>query len=369
MTSTADTKVVYDSLHKHFDSSPYRDLPQRKEVKQTMELQYTLEQAELALSIPIDPDGLTSLPALAAKVGKDEAQVWSLMEGMLAMGSLYMQRNQETGEEEFRLWDWEYSLITPMWGDGIVTDAKRKIAALREQIWGAGLPYFLNPSSYSIRGHIMPYEGRLDPSAPFNDYESYSHYINKASAICVVACGCRMSVEGCRNPVFNCMHFNEQVEYWVKYRRSHELTKEEALELIEEQIKGGLVVTGQNSQLAPLVFCTCCAECCVILKPFIENHITNSIQKSNFLPQWDHEKCKVCKICSDACHPKAIGRHLSHVEGEKDHRIVMEERCYGCGVCSAVCPREAITMVRVRDHVPEEEMMQAGMKYWQAKVW
>ena len=369
MTSTADTKVVYDNLHKHFDSSPYRDLPQRKEVKQTMELQYTLEQAELALSIPIDPDGFISLPALAAKVGKDEAQVWSLMEGMLAMGSLYMQRNQETGEEEFRLWDWEYSLITPMWGDGIVTDAKRKIAALREQIWDAGMPYFLNPSSYSIRGHIMPYEGRLDPSAPFNDYESYSHYINNASAICVVACGCRMSVEGCRNPVFNCMHFNEQVEYWVKYRGSKEMSKEDALQKMDESVKGGLVVTGQNSQLAPLVFCTCCAECCVILKPFIENHITNSIQKSNFLPQWDYEKCKVCKICSDACHPKAIGRHLSHVEGEKDHRIVMEERCYGCGVCSAVCPREAITMVRVRDHVPEEEMMQAGMKYWQAKIW
>ncbi|MEE8470943.1 MAG: 4Fe-4S binding protein [Dehalococcoidia bacterium] len=368
MTSKTDTKTLYEELREHYLGDGMNTLPQRKEVMQILELRFTPEEAELALSIPMQGLSVISLPDLATTVGKPEAEVWSMVESLLTKGILYSVAHENTGEEVYSLWEWAYSLITPMWGDGLVDDTKRKVAELREQLWDAGLPFLLNPSSHAL-SLVMPYEPRIDPDAEVPDYERYSHFIGIADRICVIACGCRMAVEGCRNPVWTCMHFNEQVDYWTKYRRGREISKEEALQLIEDSVRGGLVVTGQNSQEFPFVFCLCCKDCCVILRPFYENHIRGSLVAPNYLPEWDLEKCKACSTCRKACQPGAIGRHLSHVEGERDHMIVMEDRCIGCGVCSAVCPREAITLKRVRNTIPEPIAWDAYMKFQAGMLW
>ncbi|WXG41469.1 MAG: 4Fe-4S binding protein [Candidatus Freyarchaeum deiterrae] len=39
-----------------------------------------------------------------------------------------------------------------------------------------------------------------------------------------------------------------------------------------------------------------------------------------------------------------------------DKMIILEEKCIGCGVCSHKCPREAITMIRVREEILEEKI-------------
>jgi len=335
---------------------------------QILELMFTPEEAELALAIPVIGQGRISLEDLAEKVGMGEAEVWGMLESLLSKGILYMELHRDTGEEVYCLWDWGYSSSTPMFGDGILDDMKRKGAELRDKMWDAGNSYS-GGSTYPIAGRIMPYEPTLDPASRVPEYERYSHYVNNADRICVVACGCRMSVDRCAKPVWNCMHFDRQAEYWIKYRRGIELTKEEALQKIEDSVREGLVVTGANTQEQPLVFCLCCRECCAVLRPFIENFNTNAIARSNYLPQWDLEKCKVCSTCQKACPPEAIGRHLSHEEDERDHMIVMPDRCIGCGVCSAVCPREAITLKRVREAVPEPTLKEAIARNRAEMVW
>ena len=369
MTSKTETKTVYEELRQHYLAYGAFTLPQRKEVMQMMEIRYTPEEAELALLIPLNGVGVISLEQLVEQTGKAETDVRGMIDSLLTKGLLYMVRHRETGEEVFCLWEFIYSTITPMWGDGVVTDDKRKVAEIREKLWDAGLPFMLNPSSHPGGGRVMPYEPKLDPEAGVPDYERYSHFINQAERVCVVACGCRMSVGACHEPVWVCMHFNEQVEYWTKYRRGRELSKEDALQLVEDSIRGGMVVTGQNSQDFPFVFCLCCKDCCVVLRPFYENHIRGSVVVPNYLPEWDLEKCKACSTCRKACQPGAIGRHLSHVEGERDHMIVMADRCIGCGVCSAVCPREAITLKRVRNTIPEATGYDAYLKTKEAVLW
>jgi len=49
--------------------------------------------------------------------------------------------------------------------------------------------------------------------------------------------------------------------------------------------------------------------------------------------------------------------------------MVMPERCIGCGVCSAVCPRGAITLKSVRDVVPEPTRKQAVAKHVAERIW
>ena len=365
MTSKTKSKSLYEDLRQHYHIGL-----QRKEVMQILELMFTPAEAELALAIPEISQGRIRLEDLAQKVDKGEAELWSTLESLLSKGILYMEWHQDDGREVYCLWNWGYSLSTPMFGDGILDDTKRKVAELREKLWDAGLSYHNYPSTYPGGGRIMPYEPMLDSASQVHDYERYSHYINNAERICVAACGCRMwSVDRCAKPVWTCMQFDRHTEYWIKYRRAIELTKEEALQKIEDSVREGLVVTGQNYQEQAMTFCLCCRECCVILRPFIENFNTNAVARSNYLPEWDLEKCKVCSICRRACPVGAIGHHLSHEEGEGDHMIVMPDRCIGCGVCSAVCPREAITLKRVREAVPEPTAEEAVARSRAERVW
>jgi len=361
-------KSLYEKLREHYTIGGGYHLPRRKEVLQLLELRYTEEEAQLALSIPVIGRGRIRLEDLAERTGKGEVEVRDMLDTLLAKGVLYMERSRDDGQEVYCLWDFFYSMNTPLFGDGLVDDTKRKVTELRDKMWDAGASYLMHPSTYP-NARIMPYEPTLDPAAEVAPYERYSYYVNNAQAICVVACGCRMSTDRCKEPVYVCMHFDRQAEYWIKYRRGRALNKEEALQLIEDSVRGGLVVTGANDQEMPLVFCHCCRDCCVILRPFIENFNTNSFARSNFMPHWDPEKCRVCNTCLRACPVGAIGRHLSHDEGERDHQIVMPERCIGCGVCSAACPREAITLKRVRSVVPEPIRKQALGQHVAQRAW
>ncbi len=368
MATGSDVKSSYESLREHYTAGGRFALPQRKEVLQLLELRCTPQEAQLALSIPVIGQGRISLEALANKTGKGEVELRGMLDDLLAKGILYMERSREEGQEVYCLWDFFYSMVTPLFGDGLIDDTRRKVTELRDKLWDAGTSYLQFPSTYP-NSRVMPYEPTLDPAAEVAPYERYSYYVNNAQAICVVACGCRMSTDRCKEPVYVCMHFDRQADYWIKYRRGHALTKEEALQLIEDSVRGGLVVTGANSQEMPLVFCLCCRDCCVILRPFIENFNTNSFARSNFIPHWDLEKCKICNTCLKGCPVGAIGRHLSHEEGERDHQMVMPDRCIGCGVCSAVCPRGAITLKRVRDAVPEPNRKQAVGRQGAERMW
>lgn len=368
MSTTKEKEGLYESLRDHYTAGGRFELPRRREVLHILELRFTPEEAELALSIPVIGQGRISLEHLAERTGKGEAELRGMVDSLLAKGILYMERSRDEGREVYCLWDFFYSMYTPLFGDGLIDDSRRKVTELREKLWNAGNSYSSYPSTYP-NARIMPYEPALDPAAEAAPWERYSHYINNAEAICVVACGCRMSTDRCKEPVYVCIHFNRQAEYWINYRGGRPLSKEEALQLLEDSVRGGLVVTGANDQEAPLVFCLCCRDCCVLLRPFIENFNTNSFARSNFMPYWDLEKCRVCNTCLRACPAGAIGRHLAHDEGERDHMVVMPDRCIGCGVCSAACPRGAITLKRVRDFVPEPTRKQAVARNAAERIW
>jgi len=49
----------------------------------------------------------------------------------------------------------------------------------------------------------------------------------------------------------------------------------------------------------------------------------------------DPDLCTQCGICINSCFYNALSL--------EDDRIIVED-CWGCGVCSCVCPEQAITM-------------------------
>jgi len=72
----------------------------------------------------------------------------------------------------------------------------------------------------------------------------------------------------------------------------------------------------------------------IFLKPVIERSEPVAIP----VPQVDEEKCDFCKKCAEACAFNAIAVLPRKV-------LVFPELCHGCGACSYLCPRDAISEV------------------------
>ncbi|MFW5914604.1 MAG: 4Fe-4S binding protein, partial [Thermoplasmatota archaeon] len=56
------------------------------------------------------------------------------------------------------------------------------------------------------------------------------------------------------------------------------------------------------------------------------------------VPEFDMDKCDYCKECADFCMYNAIA-----VFPETGRLLFFPELCHGCGGCTILCPREAIT--------------------------
>jgi Pyruvate/2-oxoacid:ferredoxin oxidoreductase delta subunit len=135
------------------------------------------------------------------------------------------------------------------------------------------------------------------------------------------------------------------------------------LKVLYDCFEEGLVAsTFNNSHVVESGFiCMCCACCCHILGGYARN-VTGwgnpyQTMKSNFLPRVDEAKWSKCGHCIALCPVNARWRHWPHKPDLTDDFIFLEEeRCIGCRVCAFNCPKEALTMVKVRDFIPEPDL-------------
>jgi len=81
------------------------------------------------------------------------------------------------------------------------------------------------------------------------------------------------------------------------------------------------------------------------VKTFLDVKPSSTLSISEFRPEIDHEKCKLCGICVQNCPEHA----LLMIPERKI--VLMPQLCSGCGVCKLVCPFNAI----------KESKVEAGM--------
>lgn len=373
MTTGTDVKSVYERLRLHYNRQGSAAV--RKIVLQILELKFTPEEAELALMMP--QRDATNIAQLVEKSGLEESKVRSMVDSMTAKGIIQWVRNPQNTtwvkdpekEDSFRFFDFDYSLYTPMVGDGTTSDMKRKVTEQREKLNQMGFssaPLGPEQAARLYTERWLPAEEFVDPSEELAPWERFSHYAEQAKLITAVACGCRATTNRCNRSVFSCFQFDEYAYHWVNYRGMPVLTKEELIQRQKEGLREGLVCQAGNVQELPPVICSCCRECCGFLRPYNEDNHPGLFVKSNFLPQWDMEKCRQCFTCKSTCPVGAIFRLFSHKDEERDRPEVMEHRCIGCGVCAASCPRQAISLKRVRNEVPIETWKELAAMWRQA---
>jgi ferredoxin len=108
------------------------------------------------------------------------------------------------------------------------------------------------------------------------------------------------------------------------------ISREEALSILDETEKTGLVHTVRNVAKGIFYVCNCCGCCCGILRGINDFGIENSVAAANYYSVIDPEKCIGCGTCVERCQMHAI-------HAENDISVVNRMKCIGCGLCVTGC--------------------------------
>jgi ferredoxin len=177
-------------------------------------------------------------------------------------------------------------------------------------------------------------------------YDDVRLLLEKANTFTVQPCICRkeraLVGSPCDFPLDVCLGFSSR----VRAPREGDLTREQALALLDKCEEIGLVHSVSNIQEGLGYLCNCCGCCCAILRYVNEQGIESSVAQANYIAAIDPEECQGCGECSERCQVQAI-------EERDGVFTVKEDRCIGCGLCVTGCPHDAAKLHRK----PEEQIL------------
>lgn len=112
---------------------------------------------------------------------------------------------------------------------------------------------------------------------------------------------------------------------------------------------------------------------------YILENTANSLSKGSIHPpiavkdgfrgrlQYDVESCTGCGLCSKVCPANAIELYPAKINGKKTKRIVIYlSRCTYCQECVAICPKNSIQITRdffMADYNKYGDSMVVGYEY------
>lgn len=182
-------------------------------------------------------------------------------------------------------------------------------------------------------------------------YDDVKAILMSANTFSVRDCICRvqqdeLGTRRCDLPVRVCLTFSSR----ERPSRPEDITREEALAILDQTEEVGLVHTVNNVVKGVGYICNCCGCCCGILRGITDYGIENSVAAANYYAVIDPEECVGCGICIERCQVNAIS-------DEGGVSVVDRERCIGCGLCVTGCPDGVPKLVRKPDaemiHPPE----------------
>lgn len=165
-------------------------------------------------------------------------------------------------------------------------------------------------------------------------YDDVKAVLNASSTFHVTTCICRKQQDfvgrKCDFPLDICLSFSAH----ARAPRPGDISKEDALALLDKAEKIGLVHTVSNVMEGIGYVCNCCGCCCAILRGVTEFGIEQSVAHANYCGRIDEDTCIGCGVCVTRCHMGAITL-------KEDTAIVEKKKCIGCGLCVTGCPTSA----------------------------
>jgi NAD-dependent dihydropyrimidine dehydrogenase PreA subunit len=167
----------------------------------------------------------------------------------------------------------------------------------------------------------------------------------------IIECICRKkkSMEGkaCQmtDRKETCLAIGSMAQTVLLSGNGREITREEAISVIEQNQEQGLVLQPSNTAIAEFI-CSCCGCCCGMLG--IHKSLPKPLEfwAANYQAVVDPETCIGCETCEDRCQVDAI-----KVSEKTELAVVDQNRCLGCGVCISECPTTAISLIKKQTEV------------------
>ena len=191
---------------------------------------------------------------------------------------------------------------------------------------------------------VVPLDQVVENENLVYNYDNIEQIIeNIGEPIAVMDCICRKGTDLIGNPCKKtdlretCLTFRRGAVSFIEKGLAREITKEEALKLVEEAKEDGLVLQPGNS-ISPMSMCICCGCCCGVLVAQKELPGLSRFFATNFYAEVDQYLCEGCGICEGRCNLGAVHvvENLAQVDREK---------CIGCGVCVPKCSSGAMNLL------------------------
>jgi electron transport complex protein RnfB len=331
--SIRENEDVYRRLARRLDTVP-RGFPATDsgvELRLLARLLTPIE-ASLVSVMRLTPE---SAADIALRSGVDPATADDLLDGMADKGLIRAQ--QEEGRRTYRLVP-RASTVPPGLG-WAVQDIE--LAKLFEQYYQETRGTNLERPP-AIR-RVIPVQEAIPVDLQVHPYEQAVTMLENAASWGVRECICRLwqrSIgKGCDHPLEVCILISSAEGAFEDSTIDRAISKEEALHVLHQAEKAGLVHTTTNFGDQPSNICSCCTCSCGILRGVAEFGIPTAIARSDFCTTVEIDLCNGCGDCARHCQFGA----LSVPEGIG---VVDDVRCVGCGLCADVCPTGALHLQR-----------------------
>lgn len=191
----------------------------------------------------------------------------------------------------------------------------------------------------------IPVSQSLHPQHNVSTFDEVTSLLQQAEApFVILECICRKKKEmeghSCKitNRKETCLAIGSVGRMVLKSGNGREIAGDEALAILEENQKQGLVLQPSNTEKVDFI-CSCCGCCCGMLAVHKSLPKPVDFWATNFLAKVDADKCDACGACENSCQVGAVV-----VSEDKQSAVVTPERCLGCGVCVTTCPTDAIAL-------------------------
>lgn len=270
---------------------------------------------------------------VATRTGKDLDDIKIHLEDMAVRGLIFRQRKDGVPR---------YAAVPFVVGifEFQVGRMDNELASMVEE-------YYDDAFGITIQSHktplmrTIPVNEQIVHKWPVAPYEDVIKILESQKKIALAPCVCRTTAhkagKGCDKPVETCLLFGSHADYYIENKIGRAVTIEEAKKIVKQSDDAGLVMNPYNAQkLGGL--CSCCGDCCGILKSLKRQKKPAEAVQSNYFAVVDESLCTACEVCIERCQMDAI-----KIDG---FAVVDLDRCIGCGLCVTKCASESITLCK-----------------------
>ncbi len=324
---------VYKRLAKKLDDMPngYPVTESGVELKILRKI-YTPVEAEMALKINDIPE---TAERIANRLGKSTAEMKEILDYMDSKGQV--SRLKLFGQDMYMILPfiigiYEYQLNQM---DKELADLFEEYAPTLLKMVGGFEPAL---------ARVIPVNAHIEGKHEVLRYEDLRGMIESSKSFSVRDCICRWEheIQGkpCKHPMETCLTFSHEENAYDHTTIGRPISKVEALEILDESEKEGLVHNTYNIKSGQMFVCNCCPCCCGLMRGLKELKAPYLIARSNFVALIAEDTCSACGVCAEERCP------MDAIVDEEDAYTVQQDMCIGCGVCTTTCPTESIILVR-----------------------